>query len=447
MYEPMLAPSIRRGSAWAAAVLLALSACLGKTPPAAVPPPAPVSAPPVDRRKQLDEIRAASGEVSRRLAASRSGGNALTELEALRALDREGGSDAVRAVVALEALRLAAEVGAYAEAHRFADRLDDASASRPGGPPLAGYTPVPALGFLARAAERAQIVMINEAHHVPQHRAFTALLLVELKRLGFTHFAAETLSAGDAELNTRGYPVRSTGPYINEPLYGDLVRVALRLGYHVVAYEASPTAPEREHAQASNLVERILRADPRARVLVHAGYNHVNESGLLAGTRPLAIQLRELSGIDPLTVDQTELTEHGAPEYEHPLYSRLAPPAGAAPVVWQAAGAAWTLEPGLRDVTVVHPRSLFQHGRPTWLRLGGSRRAFTLTPDVCGRAERCLVRAFAGREGPDAVPVDQVEVVRGAGVPALLLPAGNFTIRVEDASGAAVSSRTVAVQE
>ena len=42
---------------------------------------------------------------------------------------------------------------------------------------LEGYKPVDALKALARAAAGVQVVMINEAHHVPQHRAFTLALL------------------------------------------------------------------------------------------------------------------------------------------------------------------------------------------------------------------------------------------------------------------------------
>jgi hypothetical protein len=430
----------------APALLLALSACARGTPmPVQLKPAVNGSPAPVDRSKRLEELMAAAGELSRRLGSTGRDGNALTMLEALRAVDREAESEALRAAVALEAQRLAAEVGAYAEAHRFADRLEDATAERPETPSLEGYTPAPALAFLGRMAEGAQVVMINEAHHVPQHRAFTLRLLEELRGRGFTHFAAETLSADDTGLNARGYALPSTGPYIAEPLYGDMVRTALRLGYRVVPYEAPRTAPDRENAQAANLVQRILQADPRARILVHAGYNHVNESGLLAGKRPMAVQFREMTGIDPVTVDQTEMTEHGTPEHEHPLYRRLARRAAGGAAVWQAGGAAWTLEPGLRDVTVVHPPSQYERGRPTWLRLGGRRRAYPLPAEVCGTAARCLVRAFAADEGPNAVPVDQLEVVRGAGSRALMLPPGRFNMRVEDASGAHMSTTLVTI--
>jgi hypothetical protein len=65
---------------------------------------------------------------------------------------------------------------------------------------LNGYRPVAALDALAWAASDAQVVMINEAHHVPRHRAFILALLQRLRRQGFTYFDAETLYAADTRL-------------------------------------------------------------------------------------------------------------------------------------------------------------------------------------------------------------------------------------------------------
>ena len=103
---------------------------------------------------------------------------------------------------------------------------------------LATFAPQNALSTITQAARKRRVVMINEAHHVPQHRVFTTRLLTALYKQGYRWFAAETLNAADAGLNRRGYPLRQTGFYTNEPTYAELIRTALRLGYHVVAYEA-----------------------------------------------------------------------------------------------------------------------------------------------------------------------------------------------------------------
>ena len=101
-----------------------------------------------------------------------------------------------------------------------------------------------------------------------------------------------------------------------------------------------------------------------------------------------------------------------------------------------AKGEWWTLEKSKRDVTLFHPRSVYEEGRPTWLRLGGDRKPYELPRDVCGDAARCLVRARSAHESEDAVPIDQVEVIPGESIPALMLPVGDFVLEFEDAQKA-----------
>src|SRR4051812_38455138 len=167
-----------------------------------------------------------------------------------------------------------------------------------------------AVDAIARLAANRQAVFVNEAHNMPRHRAFTANLLPKLRALGFSYLAVETLNDADTALNTRGYPVHNTGVYSNEPVFGEMLRTALKLGFKLVPYESGTSgADAREQGQAQHIVERILRADPKARIVVHAGYDHINESGTLAGAKTMAIRFHEMTGIDPLTVDQVAMTE------------------------------------------------------------------------------------------------------------------------------------------
>ena len=50
-------------------------------------------------------------------------------------------------------------------------------------------------------------------------------------------------------------------------------------------------------------------------------------------------------------------------------------------------------------------------------------------------APRCLARARSAREGADAIPIDQLEVLAEDPAPALMLPAGEFIIEVQDPEG------------
>jgi hypothetical protein len=315
---------------------------------------------------------------------------------------------------------------------------------------------------LLELADTHQVIMINEAHHVPMHRAFTLGLLEGLYRKGFRYFAAETLSKRDDGLQARGYPTFKTGWYTHEPVYADLVRTALRLGYTVVPYEHESATPPskaddplaaqnaREDGQAKNLKERILAKDPKAKIVVHAGYGHVSKkpatwdlAGKKGEVRLMAFVFQQLTGIEPLSVDQTLMSEHGKPERE-PADYRFAVEKGLVkdrPVVLREADAKGYCVPasvrGTYDVVVFHPRSRFENGRPTWLALGGRRKPHTVKSEARPPAGASyLAQAFLKKEeGNDAVPIDQMEYGTDEPVPTLWLPTGEIRVRIVDEAG------------
>ncbi len=203
-----------------------------------------------------------------------------------------------------------AELGLYSEAIRdfpLSSRLPPDLVL----PKAADWRAVDAVDAIAILARDRRIVMVSEAHHDAHTRKLTLALLPRLRDMGFTYFAAEALDKRDASLMKRGYPVdRSGSEYLHEPLYGDIVREALKLGYVVVPYDADGTPQEREDGQAKNLYEQVLAKDPEAKLFVHAGYAHIDKQrGRLGPVKPMAMQLARLSGIDPLSVDQTDIRE------------------------------------------------------------------------------------------------------------------------------------------
>jgi hypothetical protein len=213
------------------------------------------------------------------------------------------------------------ELGLYSEAVR-----DFPLRSRPPEklalPEAASWQAADALDTITALARDRRIVLVNEAHHDAHTRELTLALLPRLRTLGFTYFAAEALDERDISLMKRGYPVRSSGSeYLHEPLYGDIVRQAIKLGYVVVPYDsAGRTTQDREDGQARNLYERVLAKDPKAKLFIHAGYAHIDkERGRLGPVKPMAMQLRELSGITPLSIDQTDVREEN-PESETDIY-------------------------------------------------------------------------------------------------------------------------------
>lgn len=337
----------------------------------------PTSDPPdqaADQAEMLAKANAVAREIHERTRAARETGNALNELEALRELRAESSDwgPIARNMFGQVFSILTSQLGNYASAIQSFDEATGPPTwdLEEEAPPLDRWSSEDAVEALADLAGSHQVIMINEAHHVP----------------------------------------------------------------------------DREHGQASHLAERILANDPQAKILVHAGFGHINESGSLAGRSPMAAQFQEMTGIDPLTVDQTVMTARASEEFEHPIYRQAVDQEWVRQAtLFRRDGEIWSFRPNHYDVSVFHPRPEVRDGRPQWLRMSGSRFDVHLPDELSATRQRLLVRAMSSAESPDAIPLDQVELVPGEPLPVLVLPEGDFTVHVEDASGESVKVFSVLV--
>jgi hypothetical protein len=273
------------------------------------------------------------------------------------------------------------------------------------------YHATPALEAVARLAHGRQAVFFNEAHNVPLTRTLTVELLARLRADGFDTFAAETLYASDTDLRTRGYPIDKSGFYTMEPICAEMVRTAIKLGFNVVAYESEKegNGDVREYDQAKNLYERVFKGNPHARLVVNAGYAHIQENGKYLGGRSMAQHFRKLTGIDPLTIEQTMLLEHPPGTENHPYYRAIVDSLHpTSPVIFvDGEGEPWTLKPKAYDVSVVFPVDDVRDERPTWADLGGLRQPYFISGSLCQNQFPCLVEARYANEGDDAIPADR----------------------------------------
>jgi len=305
-----------------------------------------------------------------------------------------------------------------------------------------------AIQAIVEQAKTRRVVLINEAHHVPLHRAFTMKLARELRKIGFEYFAAETLTRdGVGALGTK--VTKRDGAYIDEPNYAELLRDVGREGWKVVSYEefAAPEAvlsglermQYRETNQARNLVEKVLKPHPSAKLLVHVGYFHLNKrpGGNSSGLKLMGAMLRELGATEPLSIDQTILHSHPDPAMESAAYRQLvnAKAIRVASVLKKTDGAAFMLgvPQGSIDLQVIHPPYGVVDGRPEWLVSIAGRMPMDVPKVLIPTENARLVYAFRAEDrSPDAIPVDSV-VLQPKGQPArLMLPPGRFRLEVED---------------
>jgi hypothetical protein len=274
-----------------------------------------------------------------------------------------------------------------------------------------GWHPVPALDYIPRLAKQYRAVFVNEAHNIALTRTLSVRLLKPLREEGFNVFAVETLYHSDiAALDKRGYPTADSGFYTREPIYAEMVRTALKLGYKVVAYEADPdhTGDARE-AQQAGILAKILKDDPNAKLVVNAGYAHIQKTGKFLGAQSMAEHFIEDSGVTPLSVEQTILIPHQDHSMDHPDYDAIVSATDPnQPIVFvDKDGKPWPLRPGY-DLSVVFPEERFDFGRPTWLTLWGARVPYVVNGNICLRHWPCMVAARYADEGNDAVPADRM---------------------------------------
>jgi hypothetical protein len=353
-------------------------------------------------------------------------------------------------------------------------------------PSAANWESADALEVIARLAADRHIVMINEAHHDAHTRVLTLALLPRLRALGFKYFAAEALGNHDPGLMERGYPIKSSGTeYLGEPIYGEIVREAIRLGFVVVPYDsASDDMRVRDAEQAQNLYARVFARDPDARLFVDAGYAHVDKArGRLGDVDPMAMQLAKLTGIDPLSIDQTQFLETGSDHADayHELMRQF-PARGPEVLISRIDGKPWSAMPKNYDLNVLLPPALTRGAfgneqmsvyggakldnvenagrlttnaaalvvfdefrRPAWLILGGQRRAFPINTGLCRELVPCAISAHYLDE-PDAAPAaDGYAFIKSYGRSTLFLRPGRYRLRAWDADGRTLSQRIIEV--
>ncbi|HYE29133.1 MAG TPA: hypothetical protein VEA61_13015 [Allosphingosinicella sp.] len=302
-----------------------------------------------------------------------------------------------------------------------------------------------ALPLIVKAAAGTRVVVLNEAHHSPRHRAFALEVAKALRPLGYTLLAAEAFVNHPpltASLAREGFPRLKSGTYLKEPVFGDFVRQALGLGYRPIAYEQDAEQrnrgergiPGREQAQAENLAA-ALRANPGRKLLVYVGFSHVAEAPIEHGNGRMewmAARLRKLTGIDPLTIEQTAVAEDSSSRPGREAWAMSAPKLRRTSVL-RLDGQLYAFGPYAHavDLQVVHPPTRLRDGRPVWLSSMG-RRPRAIPPALIRRPARRLVQAFLADEPDDAVPVDQVLVEPGQPVPTLMVPAGRIRFAVQE---------------
>jgi hypothetical protein len=307
------------------------------------------------------------------------------------------------------------------------------------------YNMLSAEKFIIKQAENCHFILLNEAHYNSQNRAFTSNLLEPLWNKGFRYLAIETLGYEDSSLMKRKYPIEKTGFYSKDPVFGNMIRKAIKIGFKLIPYEINISTNEKElkgslrdSVQAKNIYERTVLKDRKGKVIVHAGYDHVSKYGG-SNYSPMGYQLKKLTNKKILAIDQETMGEKTVKDKMHPFYRYVINN-----YEFDNSIIFTNVEQKilLDDITVLgydlqiyHPSTIFINHRPNWLLEEENNKIVPIkeVSSYLNKNERYLFRFFKkGENEKIAIPIDQF--VYKEGIVAILSP-GEYILNVIDLNG------------
>ena len=232
------------------------------------------------------------------------------------------------------------------------------------------YEEVNAKKYIIEKSKEHEFLLINEAHFIPQHRNFLSDLLPQLYEAGYRNHALEGLGNStliESAIAENGYPELYHGYYPKEPEFGNLIRKAHHLGFNIFGYDGG-SGEDREITGAKNILEKVESFAKKGKTIVLCGWDHIKEGPTETYWEyALAGRLKELSGTDPLTINQTQYYERANRMFEDSLYQALhfTEPT----VLINNLNESIDLESNKDwyDVFVFHPRTVFTEGVPNWI--------------------------------------------------------------------------------
>ena len=304
--------------------------------------------------------------------------------------------------------------------------------------------PLPKIVELARDHN---VVLINEAHYKPIHRAFIGELAKALKNIDYNYYGAETFSVSsfsdnnrNPELSQRGYPVLSDGVYTEEPIFGQLIETLIDSDYTLFSYESSSPVPanakshiaHRDSEQARNILSELNKS-PDEKVLIHAGYHHIRETIDNSGNKWMAQFLKEGSGIDPLTISQTE------------CYSETAFAEGYLGYAMPVNNDGKPLSYNGYDIVIIPPKEAQYKERPIWLRDVAGRKFIDVPLNLQFDDQYTRITAYDIQKVDDAVIEDYIYRKPGSDKPLSLRP-GTYRLKVTDKTKTLLAEEKITVK-
>lgn len=137
------------------------------------------------------------------------------------------------------------------------------------------------------------------------------------------------------------------------------------------------------------------------------------------------------------------MTERSEPKFEAEAFKNLS--AARAIVMIDDSDLPCTLSDDRRliDIKVVHPRTQYASGRPTWMRTDSTYQNVEVQKYFKTLSFPCLAIAYNDGEDDSYVPVDVVEIKNAEEIKPLFLPSGTYRLKIVNEGGAILTKKVV----
>ncbi|MHA7823334.1 hypothetical protein ACVVIH_11275 [Chryseobacterium arthrosphaerae] len=288
--------------------------------------------------------------------------------------------------------------------------------------------PVNAKDYILDRASHEKMIILNEAHHYASHRAFAASLLQGLYDRGYRYLGVETL-ANDS-LNTTKFANLQSGFYSQEPEFGNFLYHALKIGFKLFPYDAEGNGKEREIGEAKNIYD-FMQQNKEGKYLIYCGYQHAYKGVHTAWEKTMTGRLMDLTGLNPLTIDQTQFSEKSLPKYNEPLLRLVR---NKVPVILKDKDQ--TIYNGedkqlFTDMKVIHPVTKYKKGRPGWMLTEG-RKLYKVPASEITEYPVLVIAYRKGEFEQNGIPADIIEIKDPEDSRFLILDKGIYDIIIKD---------------
>lgn len=294
------------------------------------------------------------------------------------------------------------------------------------------YHSVDAGKFILERAKENQIIIFNEAHFNSRNRVFVTSLLKDLKDIGYKYFAAEGLINIPKNYIGKKHPTFQTGFYTMEPQFGNMIREAIALNYSLYPYEDTTGAngEKREIGQAKNILS-LLEKDPKAKIIIHCGFDHILEDSVFDWGKAMAGRLKEFTGINPFTVDQIPLSERSKTNFNNPYYNVIN--SNDYSILIDEKGNPFNN--GRVDALLYSPPTKYIHNRPNWV-FENNKTPYFLNEKRVKLSFPILVKVYLETDNlEESIPIDIIEIKKKEDLSKTaiaLFKKGSFIIKISN---------------